>query len=258
MVFKAAGRHPIAGLVGGFAAVGAGYSTSPLVTSLDALFAGITEAVDRGAARPTSRAPRSRRSRTSGSTSPRRSCSPRWPGFVISRVVEPRLVREGAPTEMVEAERRLGGRRRPDRRRRGGRGRAARDPHRPLGRAHRRRAARRTAGRAGVRRPRRADPGRRAAGRLAVAQRGRRLPAGVGAAGLDGLHRVRALPRPRAGLRLHHRDAEGVRRRAEGDGARHQGHVGVPGAGVHARPVHRAVHLEQPRRRARGQPAPTG
>ncbi|MDH6237796.1 AbgT family transporter [Cryobacterium sp. CG_9.6] len=45
LVFKAAGRHPVAGLLGGFAAVGAGYSTSMLVTSLDALFAGITTAV---------------------------------------------------------------------------------------------------------------------------------------------------------------------------------------------------------------------
>ena len=48
MVFKAAGRHPLAGLVGGFAAVGAGYSTSMLVTSLDALFAGITSSVTGG------------------------------------------------------------------------------------------------------------------------------------------------------------------------------------------------------------------
>ncbi|WP_208293011.1 AbgT family transporter [Naumannella halotolerans] len=45
MVFKAAGRHPMAGLIGGFAAAGAGYSTSPVVTSLDALFAGITTSV---------------------------------------------------------------------------------------------------------------------------------------------------------------------------------------------------------------------
>lgn len=45
MVFKAAGRHPVAGLIGGFASVGAGYSTSFVPTSLDALFAGITEAV---------------------------------------------------------------------------------------------------------------------------------------------------------------------------------------------------------------------
>ena len=45
MVFKAAGRHPVAGLIGGFAAVGAGYSTALVPTSLDALFAGITTAV---------------------------------------------------------------------------------------------------------------------------------------------------------------------------------------------------------------------
>ena len=45
MVFKAAGRHPMAGLIGGFASVGAGYSTAMVPTSLDALFAGITGAV---------------------------------------------------------------------------------------------------------------------------------------------------------------------------------------------------------------------
>lgn len=45
LVFKAAGRHPVAGLIGGFASAGAGYSTSLVPTSLDALFAGITNAV---------------------------------------------------------------------------------------------------------------------------------------------------------------------------------------------------------------------
>lgn len=45
MVFQAAGRHPVAGLLGGFAATGAGYSTNILVTSIDALFAGITTSV---------------------------------------------------------------------------------------------------------------------------------------------------------------------------------------------------------------------
>lgn len=45
MVFKAAGRHPVAGLLGGFAAAGAGYSTAPVVTSLDALFSGISNKV---------------------------------------------------------------------------------------------------------------------------------------------------------------------------------------------------------------------
>lgn len=45
LAFKAAGRHPVAGLLGGFAAAGAGYSTNIFPTSLDALFAGITNAV---------------------------------------------------------------------------------------------------------------------------------------------------------------------------------------------------------------------
>lgn len=45
LVFKAAGRHPVAGLLGAFAAAGAGYSTSVLVTSLDALFAGISNTI---------------------------------------------------------------------------------------------------------------------------------------------------------------------------------------------------------------------
>ncbi|PUA79029.1 AbgT family transporter [Nocardioides currus] len=99
MVFKAAGRHPLAGLVGGFAAVGAGYSTSMLVTSLDALFSGITNSV------------------TAGLPDPGATVTPisnLWfnmassvvlalvAGLVIDRVVEPRLVREGAPVDMVE------------------------------------------------------------------------------------------------------------------------------------------------------------
>jgi len=101
MVFKAAGRHPIAGLVGGFAAVGAGYSTSPLVTSLDALFAGITNSVTEGLP-------------DAGATVT--PVSNLWfniaaslvlalvAGLVIDRVVEPRLVRSRAPVDMVEDE----------------------------------------------------------------------------------------------------------------------------------------------------------
>lgn len=101
MVFKAAGRHPIAGLVGGFAAVGAGYSTSTLVTSVDALFAGITNAVTEGLP-------------DAGATVT--PISNYWfnlassfvlaaiAGFIIDRVVEPRLVREGAPTEMADTD----------------------------------------------------------------------------------------------------------------------------------------------------------
>jgi aminobenzoyl-glutamate transport protein len=101
MVFKAAGRHPMAGLIGGFAAAGAGYSTSMLVTSLDALFAGITNSV------------------TGALPDPGATVTPvsnYWfniaaslvlalvAGFVIDRVVEPRMVRQGVPTEQVEAE----------------------------------------------------------------------------------------------------------------------------------------------------------
>jgi aminobenzoyl-glutamate transport protein len=101
MVFKAAGRHPVAGLVGGFAAVGAGYSTSLVVTSLDALFAGITNAV------------------TAGLPDPGATVTPvsnyyfniaasivlaLVAGLIIDRIVEPRLVREDAPRDMVTAD----------------------------------------------------------------------------------------------------------------------------------------------------------
>ena len=101
MVFKAAGRHPMAGLIGGFAAAGAGYSTSLFVTSLDALFAGITNSV------------------TASLPDPGATVTPvsnYWfniaaavvlsliAGFIIDRVVEPRLVRQGAPTELVDDE----------------------------------------------------------------------------------------------------------------------------------------------------------
>lgn len=97
MVFKAAGRHPVAGLLGGFAAVGAGYSTSFFPTSLDALFAGITNAVME--------------------TLPGTASTEVNPvsnfyfnffsalvlgllaGFITDRVLEPRIHRLGVPTE---------------------------------------------------------------------------------------------------------------------------------------------------------------
>ena len=100
MVFKAAGRHPVAGLVGGFAAVGAGYSTSPLVTSLDALFAGITEAVTSGLPADvagTAVTPVSNFYFNLASSFVLAAVA----GLIIDRVVEPRLVRAGTPTEMV-------------------------------------------------------------------------------------------------------------------------------------------------------------
>ena len=96
MVFKAAGRHPMAGLIGGFAAAGAGYSTSVFVTSLDALFAGITNSV------------------TGDLPDPGATVTPvsnYWfniaaalvlslvAGLVIDRLVEPRMVRQEVPID---------------------------------------------------------------------------------------------------------------------------------------------------------------
>ncbi|MFG2344569.1 AbgT family transporter [Streptomyces phaeochromogenes] len=43
LVFKSAGRHPVAGLIGGFACVTAGYAAGFTVGSLDALYVGITQ-----------------------------------------------------------------------------------------------------------------------------------------------------------------------------------------------------------------------
>jgi len=44
LVFLAAGRHPVAGLICGFASVGAGYSAGVFIASIDALLSGITTA----------------------------------------------------------------------------------------------------------------------------------------------------------------------------------------------------------------------
>ena len=102
LVFKAAGRHPVAGLLGGFAAAGAGYSTNIFPTSLDALFAGITTSVmdalpgyDFTAVNPVSN----------------------WwfniasslvlgfvAGFIIDRLIEPRLRRQDVPVDEVAVE----------------------------------------------------------------------------------------------------------------------------------------------------------
>lgn len=99
MVFKAAGRHPVAGLVGGFAAAGAGYSTSPLVTSLDALFAGITNAVTVGLPNPgTEVTPISNYYFNLASSLVLAVIA----GYLIDKVVEPRLERAGVPRDQVE------------------------------------------------------------------------------------------------------------------------------------------------------------
>ncbi|WP_151526488.1 AbgT family transporter [Serinicoccus kebangsaanensis] len=101
LVFKAADRHPVAGLLGGFAAVGAGYSTALVPTSLDALFAGITTGV--------------MESLPGIQTSPVNPISNYYfnivaaillgmvCGFLIDKVLEPRMVRQGVTTEQVGA-----------------------------------------------------------------------------------------------------------------------------------------------------------
>ncbi|RKT82122.1 aminobenzoyl-glutamate transport protein [Saccharopolyspora antimicrobica] len=100
LVFKAAGRHPVAGLLGGFAAVGAGYSTSPLVTSLDALFAGISNKVAETLPDPgTVVTPVSNYYFNLASSIVLGLLA----GLLIDKVIEPRLVRTGVPREESEA-----------------------------------------------------------------------------------------------------------------------------------------------------------
>ena len=96
LVFKAAGRHPVAGLLGGFAAAGAGYSTSMLVTSLDALFSGITTAVTETLPNPGAPVnPLSNYFFNFASSFVLILLA----GFIIDRILEPRLTRQGVPTE---------------------------------------------------------------------------------------------------------------------------------------------------------------
>ena len=104
LAFKAAGRHPVAGLLGGFAAAGAGYSTNIFPTSLDALFAGITNAVI-----PTVPA-------LAESATEVNPLSNYWfnivaalvlslvAGWVIDRIVEPRVERAGVSRDEVNPE----------------------------------------------------------------------------------------------------------------------------------------------------------
>ncbi|WP_104053222.1 MULTISPECIES: AbgT family transporter [unclassified Arthrobacter] len=96
LVFKAAGRHPVAGLLGGFAAAGAGYSTSMLVTSLDALFSGITTAVTETLPNPGSPVnPLSNYFFNVASSIVLILLA----GFIIDKILEPRLRRQDVPTE---------------------------------------------------------------------------------------------------------------------------------------------------------------
>nr|WP_276610774.1 AbgT family transporter [Kineococcus siccus] len=105
MVFKAAGRHPVAGLLGAFAAAGAAYSTSFVVTSLDALFAGITSSVAQSL--PDAGTPVTPVSNWYYNI----ACSAVLTvvcGLLITRVLEPRLRRLGVPDTQAEGSGGLG------------------------------------------------------------------------------------------------------------------------------------------------------
>jgi aminobenzoyl-glutamate transport protein len=98
MVFKAAGRHPVAGLLGSFAAVTAGYSCSPFVTSADALLSGITTtAAESVGDIGTPVTPISNYFITATIAVLLGLVS----GLLIDRVLEPSLNRTGMPTEQA-------------------------------------------------------------------------------------------------------------------------------------------------------------
>lgn len=97
MVFKAAGRHSVAGLLGGFAAVGAGYSTALVPTSLDALFAGITNAVM--GSMPDSAATEVNVMSNYYFNVASALLLGVVAGFIIDRVLEPRMWKQDVPTD---------------------------------------------------------------------------------------------------------------------------------------------------------------
>lgn len=102
MVFKAAGRHPVAGLLGGFASVGAGYATSILPGSLDALFAGITNSAME--ALPSLEANEVTVVSNYWFNIASASILGFLAGFIIDKVLEPRLNKLGVPTEVAEGQ----------------------------------------------------------------------------------------------------------------------------------------------------------
>lgn len=95
LVFLAAGRHPLAGMLGAFACTTAGYSSGILIGSLDALLSGITgEAVQVVDSLPTTEVSIASNwyfSAVSGLVLPLVG------GYLIDRVLEPRLGRYTGP-----------------------------------------------------------------------------------------------------------------------------------------------------------------
>lgn len=108
LVFLAAGRHPLAGMLGAFACTTAGYASGILIGSLDALLSGITaEAVQVVDTLPTTQVTVARNwyfAAVSGLVLPLIG------GYLIDRVLEPRLGTYTGPgagedAEMTPAER---------------------------------------------------------------------------------------------------------------------------------------------------------
>ncbi|WP_017546428.1 AbgT family transporter [Nocardiopsis prasina] len=102
MVFKAAGRHPVAGLLGSFAAAMAAFSCSPFITSTDALLSGITNtaAASVEGLGTTHVSPISNHFLTFTIAIVLSVVA----GFLIDRVLEPALVRRGVSREQTGAE----------------------------------------------------------------------------------------------------------------------------------------------------------
>ncbi|MEU0239797.1 AbgT family transporter [Nocardiopsis sp. NPDC006198] len=100
MVFKAAGRHPVAGLLGAYAAATAAFSCSPFVTSTDALLSGVTNAAAEPLGLGTYVSPISNYFITLAIALILSFAA----GFMIDRVLEPSLVRRGIARDKVRAE----------------------------------------------------------------------------------------------------------------------------------------------------------
>lgn len=96
MVFAAAGRHPVAGLLGGFAAATAGFSVGPFITSTDALLSGITTA----AAAPVAERLGTAQVSVVSNYFISATCAVLLAGvagLIIDKVLEPSLIRQDVP-----------------------------------------------------------------------------------------------------------------------------------------------------------------
>jgi len=112
MVFKAAGRHPVAGLLGAYATATAAFSCSPFVTSTDALLSGITNAAAASVEVGSHVSPISNYYITLVISLILSVAG----GFMIDRVLEPAILRRGISRDRAAAEEDAPGEDRPDER----------------------------------------------------------------------------------------------------------------------------------------------